>query len=131
MATSRLERPCRVPVSPPTHKPSKAQTEQHNLGGWAEWQAKRGNRHQRGYGSKWEKIRARIIKRDNYLCQEHLRRGELLEVVVGNPRHLRSAHVDHIIPKARGGSDQDSNLELLCRACHERKTAADGRPRGV
>ncbi|MBF6613087.1 MAG: HNH endonuclease [Chloroflexi bacterium] len=32
---------------------------------------------------------------------------------------------DHIVPKARGGRDSLSNLQLLHRHCHDRKTAAD------
>jgi 5-methylcytosine-specific restriction endonuclease McrA len=31
--------------------------------------------------------------------------------------------VDHIITKARGGTDDPSNLQALCRECHSRKTA--------
>jgi 5-methylcytosine-specific restriction protein A len=60
----------------------------------------------------WERTRRRIMLRDFGLCQEHLRQGEPFP---GN-------HVDHINPKAKGGGDEDSNLQTLCAACHKRKT---------
>jgi 5-methylcytosine-specific restriction protein A len=31
--------------------------------------------------------------------------------------------VDHIVPLALGGSDEDSNTRNLCKACHEARTA--------
>jgi RNA-directed DNA polymerase len=34
--------------------------------------------------------------------------------------------IDHIIPRALGGKDIDSNLQLLHRHCHDNKTASDG-----
>ena len=40
-------------------------------------------------------------------CQEHF-----------EPRHF---HVDHIIPRANGGTDHISNLQLLCGACNALK----------
>jgi len=30
--------------------------------------------------------------------------------------------VDHVIPKFKGGTNNDSNLQLLCRDCHRIKT---------
>ena len=34
----------------------------------------------------------------------------------------RSLHRDHIIPKWRGGSDTEENIQLICANCHEDKT---------
>jgi 5-methylcytosine-specific restriction protein A len=36
-----------------------------------------------------------------------------------------ATHVDHIKPKAHGGTDDDDNLESLCAACHRAKTATE------
>jgi 5-methylcytosine-specific restriction protein A len=33
-----------------------------------------------------------------------------------------NGEVDHITPLAKGGTDEDDNLQLLCLACHEKKT---------
>ena len=33
--------------------------------------------------------------------------------------------VDHIVPRTRGGTDDDDNLQPLCKACHSRKTAQE------
>ncbi|AXC50051.1 HNH endonuclease [Paracoccus suum] len=84
------------------------------------WSGK-GSRHERGYGSAWVKTAARILKRDSYLCQECLRHDRLTALKVRPRDHA----VDHIVPKAHGGNDEDSNLESLCAPCHAAKTAKE------
>lgn len=66
----------------------------------------------------WAIIRDRIIKRDKGLCQEHKRQG-----VIKVAQKYRT--VDHIVPRNRGGSDEDDNLELLCKQCHDIKSAKE------
>lgn len=94
----------------PRLAPAQAQT------GWKP-DSQRGNRHQRGYGWGWEQTRERILERDAGLCQEHKRRGQ---IVAGR-------EVDHITPKALGGTDSDANLQTLCTECHRTKTARESR----
>lgn len=57
----------------------------------------------------------RVLKRDKGLCQLCLRAGVVREAKT----------VDHIIPKAHGGTDADSNLQSLCWPCHKAKTARE------
>jgi 5-methylcytosine-specific restriction endonuclease McrA len=59
-------------------------------------------------------IRERIIRRDRSTCQS-------CGVVT-----LRG-DVDHILPRALGGTDHPSNLRYLCKPCHRAKTT--GKPR--
>nr|WP_246171148.1 HNH endonuclease signature motif containing protein [Pandoraea eparura] len=59
--------------------------------------------------------------RDKYLCQQCWRDGVLTPV--GDKPY--SAWVDHIKPKAEGGTDDDDNLETLCRSCERAKTNRD------
>lgn len=77
-----------------------------------EFNARRPTSTQQGYGAKWRKLRAWILS------------GEPLCRVCGAP----ATDVDHITPKARGGTDDVDNLQPLCHECHSRKTALeDGR----
>jgi 5-methylcytosine-specific restriction protein A len=75
----------------------------------------RGNRHQRGYGAEWERLRETILDRDTGLCQPCYKRGQ---ITIGT-------QVDHEIPKAHGGTDHPSNLQTICDACHKAKTARE------
>ena len=80
-----------------------------------------GSRHERGYDAAWVRATKRILKRDNYLCQECMRQGRLTPLKVRPRDHA----VDHITPKARGGTDEDDNLQSLCAPCHSAKTARE------
>jgi 5-methylcytosine-specific restriction endonuclease McrA len=79
--------------------------------------SERGTAAQRGYGAEWRRLRAVILKRDEGLCQACLRAG----------RTTVATQVDHVIPKAAGGTDDPSNLRALCRPCHEEKSRREMR----
>lgn len=45
------------------------------------------------------------------------------------PLPLEAAHIDHILPLSRGGTNQVENLRTLCRRCHVLR--ADAAHRGM
>lgn len=69
------------------------------------------SRHKRGYGTAWDKLRKLVLTTEP-LCRSCLTKGV---VTIAN-------HVDHILPKAKGGTDHLANLQPLCAECHEAKT---------
>jgi len=73
-------------------------------------------RAQRLTGKQWGLIRARILQRDNGLCQCEECQAALAPKV--------ATEVDHRVELADGGSNADSNLQSLAKECHERKTEA-------
>ena len=72
----------------------------------------RTSRHTRGYGTAWDKLRVFVLRRDKGLCQTCLPNG----------RTELASQVDHIKPKAKGGTDDMSNLAAICGDCHRAKT---------
>ena len=74
------------------------------------------------HSREWEQIRLAVLARDNYLCQHCLRDKKITRATV----------IDHVIPLLVDWSkrlDMD-NLQSLCQACHNRKTAEDKRRYG-
>lgn len=71
-------------------------------------------------GRPWRRKREAVLKRDSYLCVpcKQLNRTTL------------ASEVDHVVPQSEGGSDEDSNLQSICEACHKAKTQAEA-ARGV
>lgn len=68
---------------------------------------------QRGYGAPWRKLRAQFLAR-HPVCVDPDHR---------HPGQVRAAtDVDHITPRSQGGSDDPTNLQPLCHACHSAKT---------
>ena len=78
-------------------------------------------RQERGYGKEWTKLRKQVLRRDAYLCQICLAQGRLTPLGEYPYDHA----VDHITPKARGGTDYLSNLQSLCTKCHKVKSDTD------
>lgn len=74
-------------------------------------QDRRGSAIQRGYGRRWRKLRLMVLARDP-VCK-HPGCNEL------------ATDVDHIVPKALGGTDAMDNLQGLCHAHHSAKTATE------
>ncbi|OPY88823.1 MAG: HNH endonuclease [Smithella sp. PtaU1.Bin162] len=62
----------------------------------------------RGY--ELQKIRERILLRDDYTCKHCGRVSVDLEI-------------DHIIPLYLGGKEDDNNRQALCNECHAIKSA--------
>ena len=114
---ARLKRACRKPGCPgkTTDRSGYCEKHQKTDGSWSQWQKRKGTDTQRGYGWMWRKLRKQILRRDSYLCQECQKKGV---VKAGNV-------VDHIKPKAQGGSDDPANLQTLCTQCHNHKTATE------
>jgi len=66
----------------------------------------------RGYGWAWQKLRLAVLKRDNYLCQ----------IALGEGLVISATEVDHIVPKAEGGTDDMDNLQAVSHDRHRAKT---------
>lgn len=82
---------------------------------WKKNELLKGDRHQRGYGTKWDKLRKKILRRDHYLCQPCYKLNKLTP----------AEQVDHIVPKAQGGTGERDNLQSICTECHNKKTATE------
>lgn len=118
-----INKACRKPACGNTTTDRSGYCDKHKEeSGWVKWHGGK-TRTERGYGYAWDKLRLRILKRDKYICQcsECKKHGM-----------IREAHeVDHIIAKANGGLDNESNLQAINRECHKRKTVLDRMGRGM
>lgn len=56
-------------------------------------------------------VRKYVFERDFYRCQS-----------CGKTNNETNLAVDHIIPLARGGQNDISNLQALCFTCNQRKS---------
>lgn len=79
--------------------------------------ARRGSAHSRGYGVAWRATRLRFLQK-HPLCEDCLLEG----------RSVPATDVDHVVSRAKGGTDDPRNLRALCHPHHSSKTAReDGR----
>lgn len=74
----------------------------------------RGTAHERGYDSRWKKIRDKKLRAD-----------PLCVMCRAMNKTTLASEVDHIIPLANGGTNKESNLQGLCHSCHVIKTFQD------
>lgn len=61
-------------------------------------------------------VKAAVLERDEYTCQYC---GGVAETV------------DHVVPKAKGGSNSKKNLVAACGFCNNQKADKDIKPRGT
>lgn len=54
----------------------------------------------------WKKIRVRVLRRDGYTCYYCGAEADT---------------VDHLVPRAKGGTDDMDNLVAACRSCNYSK----------
>jgi 5-methylcytosine-specific restriction enzyme A len=94
-------------------------------GGWCEahkaqrtqvTDQRRGSAAGRGYDRRWRKLRLMYL-RTHPLCVSCQADGITTQ----------ATEVDHIRRRRAGGGDEWDNLQALCKPCHSRKTAAEGR----
>jgi 5-methylcytosine-specific restriction enzyme A len=59
-----------------------------------------------------EAVKKYVLQRNNYQCQS-----------CGQQNTETQLNIDHIIPLAKGGSNDISNLQVLCSRCNQKKKA--------
>jgi hypothetical protein len=64
------------------------------------------------------RVRMSVLIRDKFTCQ--------LCGAQGGPGHSVQLEIDHIIPVAKGGTNDPENLQVLCRPCNQGKTDLGG-----
>lgn len=111
---ARIPKACRKQGCSHTTIDRSGYCDKHRGCGWQRYQRGK-TASQRGYGNEWRKLRRIVLERDRYLCQICFRQG----------LYVTATTVDHIVPKAQGGSDALSNLQSLCECCHKFKTARE------
>ncbi len=89
-----------MPSMPPNHRTPRANLSE-----------QRGSASSRGYGTIWRRLRLDFL-RDNPLCAKCQEQGLVVP----------AAHVDHVLAREHGGTDDEVNLMPLCQSCHSRKT---------
>ena len=71
-----------------------------------------------------ESVRLAVFQRDDFTCRYCGFRSTQIRVPMDCPRWMSRArwrallHVDHVIPRSRGGTDDLENLVTACSACN-------------
>lgn len=59
-------------------------------------------------GRSWSALRQKVLERDGYICTYGCGR--------------EATQVDHVVPKANGGTDDMDNLVAACQPCNNKKS---------
>ena len=104
-----------LPVKPPVHRPTGVRSAAEVK---RALDRRRPSAARRGYGPRWRRARAAYLAR-HPLCVPCAAAGRLVQATV----------VDHIVPHS--GDPvlfwDEANWAALCKACHDAKTAREGR----
>lgn len=107
---------CRIPGCAALAKRSNnGYCDKHKNRGWEDYQKSKTGEKRIYQTTAWKKIVNAVWVMDNGLCRNCKSKGL---IVPGND-------VDHIKPISQGGSNELSNLQLLCKNCHKQKTARE------
>jgi len=104
----RALRPCSVPGCPNIAVQG-GRCQVHARDSRRRYEVMRASASERGYGSRWRKIRAQFLKVHKWCAWPGCSK--------------LAVDVDHILPRAKGGTDDWDNLQALCHEHHSRKTA--------
>jgi 5-methylcytosine-specific restriction enzyme A len=110
---SKPLRPCSQPGCPAIAA-SGGRCQAHQRESRRRYEVGRESASQRGYDVGWRRNRGRFLKYVGKVCM-------LCGHECGAPGD--EPHVDHIVPRSQGGTDEWSNLQVLCKRCHNSKTA--------
>ncbi len=99
-------RPCAVAGCPRPAIAGSSRCTEHALQQQRERDANRPSAATRGYDARWRRRRAAYLRQHPWCVQ------------CGAPSRV----VDHVIPRRRGGADDESNWQALCATCHNAKT---------
>lgn len=111
----------RKPKTPCSHPGCPELTESRYCENHAKLEASRYEKYDRDpatrkrYGKAWKRIRDRYIG-SHPLCEECQKQG----------RMTPAGEVHHVLPLARGGTHEESNLMALCTPCHSAISARNG-----
>ena len=76
---------------------------------------------------------ARILRAYNHTCAACGIYGivddDATDAMVLASARLADLQVDHVVPRSRGGSSDDENLQVLCHSCNHQKLDIVGVPR--
>jgi len=113
----RPSRPCRAQGCNALHRNANGYCDAHQDLAAAWKGARRGSAAERGYGAAWRKLRLLVLQRDGWRCR--------CDECKKTGRVRNASEVDHVIPKAEGGTDHPSNLRAINSECHKAKSQAE------